>query len=209
MPLVHSELIDNKATLFLWELTEDESELRRQLHHKYNMEELEAISHPQKIREWLASRLLLQLLAQQQELVYAGTQKDEHGKAFLINHNLQISLTHTQDYVAAILGTEFPVGIDMERLDPKLQRTAHKFLTVSEYEHAEDDLRRLGTYWCAKEAVYKLYGKKKVSFKDQIYILPFSDQQEVLEGELRDEDTLLVSQVYLRWIGEYCMAIAL
>ena len=63
MPLVHSEKIEENSTLLLWSLTESETELRESLGFTYNFGELESISHPQKIREWLASRLLIKTLA--------------------------------------------------------------------------------------------------------------------------------------------------
>ncbi|WP_025763807.1 4'-phosphopantetheinyl transferase family protein [Dyadobacter tibetensis] len=208
MALVHSEQINSQTTLYLWKLTEEEMELRGMLRNKYNMEDLEAISHPQKKREWLASRLLLQHLAEQTGLPYKGTYKDEHGKAYLTELDRPISLTHTKDYVAVVMGREEMVGVDMERLDPKLSRTAPKYLTWNEYEHADEDLRALAAYWCSKEAMFKLYGKKKISFKDNIYIPPFDIEAEIITGELRDEDHLLRAQIQLRWIEDYCMAIA-
>ena len=63
MPLVHSEMIEESSTLLLWKLTETETELKENLGYAYNSEELAAISHPQKLREWLASRLLIKIIA--------------------------------------------------------------------------------------------------------------------------------------------------
>ena len=68
MPLVHSEMIGETSTLLLWKLTETEAELRDMLGSGYITEELNAITHPQKIREWLASRLLIKTLAEQFEV---------------------------------------------------------------------------------------------------------------------------------------------
>ena len=209
MPLVHSEKIEENSTLLLWKLTESETELRKSLGSTYNFIDIDSISHPQKIREWLASRLLIKTLAEQFGIFYEGTHKDEHGKAFLVNNDSHISITHTFDYVAAVINLSSPVGIDMEKMDEKLRRTAKKFLSDSEYVQAENQLASLCTYWCAKEAIYKLYGKKKISFKDSIYIEPFSVDEKQIHGILTDETVKVNSPIHLRWFDDYCLAIAL
>ena len=211
MPLVHSEKIEENSTLLLWSLTESEPELRKSLGSAYNFKDLESISHPQKIREWLASRLLIKTLAEQTGRFYEGTHKDKHGKAFLVNNDSHISITHTADYVAAVINPLTPVGIDMEKMSEKLQRTSRKFLSESEQTHAGDDLSALCIYWCAKEAIYKLYGKKKISFKESIFIERFSSGAIQISASLTDpeEKRTVYSPVHLRWFGDYCLAIAI
>lgn len=209
MPLVHSAKIDEYSTLLLWSLTESESELVSKLGSRYNFSELEAISHPQKVREWLASRLLVKKLAEEFGIFYEGTHKDEHGKAFLVNNNSHISLTHTADYVAAVINLNSAVGIDMERKSDKLIRTARKFLSDIEYPVAGTDVQKLCVYWCAKEALYKLYGKKKISFKDAIHIPAFSNGDAEITGTLRDDNLLVNARIRILWFGDYCLAIAL
>ena len=211
MPLVHSEKIEENSTLLLWSLTESEPELRESLGSAYNFKDLESISHPQKIREWLASRLLIKTLAEQTGRFYEGTHKDKHGKAFLVNNDSHISITHTADYVAAVINPLTPVGIDMEKMSEKLQRTSRKFLSESEQTHAGDDLSALCIYWCAKEAIYKQYGKKKISFKNDITVQQFSAADKEISGTLRDEEEGIVvhSRIVLHWVENHCLAIAL
>lgn len=209
MPLVHSEQIDANSILLLWSLTESETELRSSLGSTYNFHDLEAISHPQKIREWLASRMLLRKLVEEFGIIYEGTHKDEHGKAFLINNDSHISLTHTADYVAAVINLHSAVGIDMEKKSDKLLRTANKYLSEGEYSVADNEIHRLCMYWCAKEALYKLYGKKKISFKQAIYIETFANDDREITGILRDDEKIITSRIKILWFGEYCLAIAL
>lgn len=209
MPLVHSEMIEETCTLLLWKLTETETELRGMLGNSYITEELDAISHPQKVREWLASRLLIKTLAEQFGIAYVGLHKDEHGKAFLINNDSHISITHTFEFVAVALNPFAAVGIDMEKCDEKLQRTSSKYLSGPEFIHASNNISLLCMYWSAKEALYKLYGKKKISFKNSIRINPFSYSAEILDGYLTDDTLVLNSRVHLRWFDNHCLAIAL
>lgn len=209
MPLVHSEMIEESSTLLLWRLTETESELRENLGNAYNPEELSAVSHPQKLREWLASRLLIKIIAEQFGINYIGTYKDEHGKAFLIDNDSHISITHTFDFVAVAINPPAAVGIDMEKMDTKLQRTSKKYLSQPEFEHAGDEMALLCIYWCAKEALYKLYGKKKISFRDSIYIEPFDKDSILLKGRLTDMGKVIEANITVRWFDRHCLAIAL
>ena len=209
MPLVHSETIEETCTLLLWQLTEDEAELRENLGRAFISDEILSISHPQKIREWLASRLLVKLLAKKFGIAYVGLKKDEHGKAFLIDNDSHISITHTSEYVAVALNPAAAVGIDMEKSDPKLQRTSRKFLSPPEFDHAGDEIEKLSMYWCAKEALYKLYGKKKISFRESIYIMPFTNTDHLLGGQLTDEELVVQSAIHIRWIDGHCLAVSL
>jgi len=209
MPLVHSEMIEESSTLLLWKLSETESELREMLGNAYNPEELSAVSHPQKLREWLASRLLIKIIAERFGINYIGTYKDEHGKAFLIDNDSHISITHTFEFVAVAINPPAAVGIDMEKMDAKLQRTSKKYLSQPEFERAGDEMALLCIYWCAKEALYKLYGKKKISFRDSIYIEPFDKDATSLKGRLADMDRVIEANITVRWFDHHCLAIAL
>jgi len=209
MPLVHSEKIEETSTLLVWKLTETEAELQYNLGNGFNQQELGKISHPQKKREWLASRMLIKTLAEQFGINYVGIHKDEHGKAFLIDNDSHISITHTFDFVAVAINPAAAVGIDMEKVDPKLQRTSGKYLSPPEFAHANEEMSRLCMYWCAKEALYKLYGKKKISFKDSIFIEPFEEADIILKGKLTDEELEVRSNIYVRWFDSHCLAISL
>lgn len=209
MPLVHSEKIEETSTLLLWKLTEAEAELQRNLGNGFNQAELDRISHPQKKREWLASRMLIKTLAEQFGINYVGIHKDEHGKAFLIDNDSHISITHTSEFVAVAINPAAAVGIDMEKMDAKLQRTSRKYLSPPEFDHASGEMERLCMYWCAKEALYKLYGKKKISFRDSIFIQPFATGDVLLQGQLTDEDLIVRSNIYVRWFDGHCLAISL
>jgi 4'-phosphopantetheinyl transferase len=209
MPLVHSEKIEDTSTLLVWKLTEAEDDLLLLLKSGHNLSELHNISHPQKRREWLASRYLIKILTEQSGVDYAGTYKDDHGKVYLAESQAHISITHTQNYIAAILDPINPVGIDMEKRDEKLARTSLKFLNEPEHAHANGNLRSLLLYWCSKEAIYKLYGKNKISFKDDIRINAFDADDLKLSGSVQGEHQIVHAQFHIRWFEDYCLAIAI
>jgi len=83
----------------------------------------------------------------------------EHGKPSFIDHNFSIS--HSNGYVALVFGTEFSIGIDIEKkknIDLKL----FKYLfTEQEWEsiiEAENSLERFYWFWVRKEALLKAAG---------------------------------------------------
>lgn len=208
MPLVHAENITEDCRLLVWQLTESAEALQEMLPAAADKAEFSTISHPQKKREWLAGRVLLALIVAEAGEIFQGTWKDEHGKPFLVGSQHYISLTHSFDYVAAVIHPTLPVGIDMEKKDDKLLRTARKYLKESEMVEAGNSLSTHCTYWCAKEALYKLNGRNRVSFKDDIIIQPFSKNATRLRGNLNDAGRCVESELHVRWLGEYCLVVA-
>ncbi len=208
MPLVHSENITEACHLLVWQLTETEEDLRKMLPSSADFDELSTISHPQKKREWMAGRIVLAHIVAESGGTFKGTWKDEHGKPFLVDSGQHVSITHTFDYVAAVLHPALPVGIDMEKKNDKLIRTARKYLNESELVVAQDSLTTLCIHWCGKEALYKLNGRNKVSFRDNIEIEPFNEDTQVLKGTLRDSGREVKASLHLRWFGAYCLVVA-
>ncbi|MPR32903.1 4'-phosphopantetheinyl transferase family protein [Salmonirosea aquatica] len=208
MPLVHSENIAEVGRLLVWQLVETEEVLRKMLPSSADFEELSSISHPQKKREWMAGRIVLAQIVAEAGEVFKGTWKDEHGKPFLIDCPYPISLTHTHDYVAAVIHPTLSVGIDMEQKNDKLIRTARKYLNESELFEAKNSLSKLCMYWCGKEALYKLNGRNNVSFKDNIFVEIFNENSNLLQGTWRDSGREVRASLQVRWFGTYCLIVA-
>ncbi len=182
MPIIKQYNLANGCHAIVWQITETLDWLQNNLiATEEEWRFFETISHPQKQLEWLAGRKALQTLAAQLNLTYKGTFKDDFGKPYLIDNQVHISLTNTAKFVAVALHFEQPVGIDMEKISPKLQIIAHKFLSETEFHSSQKDLLRLAFCWCSKEAIYKLFGQKKVSFKDHIFIPTQQNEVGVLE----------------------------
>lgn len=151
-------------------------------------EDLATISHPVQRIEWLACRVAIRQLVEAQGGRYWGLQKDEFGKPHLIDSTWHISLSHTAGWAAAVLHQSRPVGVDIEPIRDQFRRVVPRVLSDSEIAHAAGDLNRLAVYWCAKEALYKLYGKRQLTFRDHLHIEPFDNHQEQLIGHVRLPD---------------------
>jgi phosphopantetheinyl transferase len=101
--------------------------------------------------------------------------KDEFGKPYLVHQDQEISISHCKKYSAAIAGNR-AVGIDIEHIGNKINRIADRFMHPSEDNGYKDQALTEYRYliWCAKEAVYKLYGRKAVDFKNHMRVKPFA-----------------------------------
>lgn len=173
---------DYHLRLGVWQITETEAELRALTSIPSDeLEEISYIKSESLRKQKLAVRALLDVMFE--EKVYLS--HHDNGKPYIENNSVNISITHTDKYVAVILNDIEEVGIDCESLDRDFSAVEKKALSEEELDELEDDAdeRRiqLAIYWCAKEAVYKKMSQYKVDFAEQIEIEAVRPRK---EGEL-------------------------
>ena len=177
MGLYLKKKLENEATIGVWQITETEEELTRlSATPTDEMEEISFIKSASLRKQRLAVRALLNTLFE--EKVYLS--HHDNGKPYLENNAVNISITHTEKYVAVILHEEEDCGIDIESLDRDFSAVEKKALSEDEIEDLEDEKRneQLAIYWCAKEAVYKKISQYGVDFAEQIEIDSFRPRGE-------------------------------
>ena len=180
MGLYLKKKLDNDAEIGVWQITETEEELKELSSTPTDeMEEISFIRSESLRKQRLAVRALLNTLFE--DKVYLS--HHDNGKPYLENNPTNISITHTEKYVAVILHEEENVGIDIESLDRDFSAVEKKALSEDEIDDLDDDNRneQLAIYWCAKEAVFKLLSRYNVDFAEQIEIERFRPRG---EGEL-------------------------
>ena len=180
MGLYLKKKLENEATIGVWQITETEEELTRlSATPTDEMEEISFIKSESLRKQRLAVRALLNALFE--EKVYLS--HHDNGKPYLENNAVNISITHTEKYVAVILHEEEDCGIDIESLDRDFSAVEKKALSEDEIEDLEEEKRneQLAIYWCAKEAIFKLLSRYNVDFAEQIEIERFRPRG---EGEL-------------------------
>ena len=181
MGLYLKKELENEAVIGVWQITEPAEELvELSSTPSDEMEEISFIRSESLRKQRLAVRALLNTLFD--DKVYLS--HHDNGKPYLENNPVNISITHTEKYVAVILHEEENVGIDIESLDRDFSAVEKKALSEDEIDDLEDDEKRneqLAIYWCAKEAVYKLLSRYNVDFAEQIEIERFRPRG---EGEL-------------------------
>ena len=176
---------DAHSRLGVWHITETEAELKALSSIPSDeLEEISFIKSESLRKQKLAVRALLDAMFE--EKVYLS--HHDNGKPYIENNATNISITHTEKYVAVILNDLDDVGIDCESLDRDFSAVEKKALSEDEIEDLDDDHRneQLAIYWCAKEAVYKKMSQYKVDFAEQIEIDAFR-----LKGEGELEATFI------------------
>lgn len=164
----------------LWRISEDEATLASLLNAVESIPE--KLTHANKRLEWMAGRVLVQNLFTSMGLNFTGIAKDEHGKPFPNGYPYHMSLSHSFPYVAALIDKKGPAGIDLEQPKEKLLRVAHRIFHPLELSDAGNDVVKHCVYWCAKEALIKIYGKKDLFFSENLLIDSFELAK---EGDLR------------------------
>jgi 4'-phosphopantetheinyl transferase len=169
MPLVRTEMLGEESAWALWRIEESEEELAFSALEQCP----DDVIAPEKRKEFLAGRSLIKALVEYIGKQYVGLRKDSFGKPHLKDLPHFISLSHSTPYVAAQIHPQISVGIDVEQPKEKLLRVASRVLEPSEQEDAGTDIVKHCVYWCAKEALYKIHGKRGLSFALQLNLDPF------------------------------------
>jgi 4'-phosphopantetheinyl transferase len=185
MAVIFQKNISEQCIITLWKIEENADFFLEYLNiEEKDLSMLSNATHPVKQLEWLASRTCVKYTVELLEHNYQGIEKDEHNNPSLSEIKGYVSLSHTNEYAVAIVSLTDEVGVDIERISSKLSKVAHKFLSNPERLHAGDDLSKMCIYWCAKESLYKWYGKKNLSFKDNIFIEPFENKPTMIQGDI-------------------------
>ncbi|MBO5419456.1 MAG: 4'-phosphopantetheinyl transferase superfamily protein [Bacteroidales bacterium] len=180
MALYLRKKLDNKAEIAVWQITESEEELLAITSVPNDeLEEISLFRNESHRRQKLAVRALLNELFE--EKMYLN--HHDNGKPYLENCATNISITHTDKYVAVITHDEEEVGIDIESLERDFSAVEKKALSEEEIEDLEDEKKneQLAIYWCAKEAIFKRMSQNRVDFAEQIEVEKFRPKG---EGEL-------------------------
>lgn len=171
MPLFYRKDINHYTRLAVWKIEESESFFHM------GIPLLREIKHPHKRLQHLAGRFLLPLLFPDfpaHEILVADTRKP-----YLPNDIFHFSISHCDNYAAAIVSKTNRVGIDVETITQKVIRVKHKFLHTNELAFIEallphEQLMMLNIAWNAKEAMYKWYSLGNVDFSEMLRIEPFT-----------------------------------
>ncbi len=164
---------ENNSLFGLWKIDETEEELLQKfsLAPLAEQDRLNAFKNINKRIERIAARLLIYDLLGKPVII----EYDDYGKPFIKGDERSISISHTTGMIAVQI-CPHNAGIDIEKISERIAKIAHKFLNPTELNQIDLNNQLLHTYahWCAKETVYKIYGKKRLDFKEHIYVEPFN-----------------------------------
>lgn len=155
------------------------------------------ISESRKM-EFVATRRLRHQLFGFEHIHY-----DPHGAPYIKDEGF-ISISHTKDYVAIAMNKDYQVGLDLEAHRPNITRLCHKFL--NDYENSifdSQDYIEITKVWSAKEALYKLAGRKQILFREHLLLdrnadkwsgeIVNPDERIYVNLDIFDRDNIIIS----------------
>lgn len=194
--MIDKQFTVNKATILVWEITENESDLEKLLiNFDSYKSDLEKLISPKRRLEFLTSRIAINTLLKRP----ANVTYDGNGKPLLENELAHMSISHSKNWVAVILHPTCKVGIDIECPSVRINKIAHRFLNQAEQESfsGNEQNKEIQLIWSAKEALYKIIGSDVADFANQLTILPFQVKEEGTFTALQHSNASIFEMHYM------------
>ena len=179
---------NKNSVVIIWKINESLSALQNMTKEKSKIKNLN------KQKEFYASRILIENLCKSFNIRYYGIIKKDSGKPYLKNRTENISISHSFPYVTGILNKEKKCGIDIEKIQKKILKINHKFLSKSELNKIKNNTKKNTIYWTAKESLYKLKGEF-LSFKNDIKIIELKNSFNIYGKVLSKKILLNVEEI--------------
>jgi len=124
-----------------------------------------SFKHINRRREFVVTRILRHRVFGFEHIHY-----DPHGAPYIKDEGY-ISISHCKNMVGLALNKEYKIGLDLESPRENILDIKSKFLSTRELLHF-DVMNKLDVtkIWSAKEALYKLAGRKKIHFKTELLL---------------------------------------
>ncbi len=209
MPLSFIKPVGSDTDLGFWYIKEEESFFLSQMDLTAAEEtRLEQIKGNRRL-EWLAGRWLVHCLTKSEKRLLC--EADKFGKPHLVNTSHEISLSHSSGQVVTAIMSKQPVGIDVQKLVPKIERIAHKYMRPEETNSlGAFKMEHLHIYWGAKESLYKAYGRRQLDFIKHIHIEPFAYQAKgTCRGWVKKDKFQKEYQISFEQIEDYVLVYAI
>ena len=181
MPIFR-DFSDNETRILIWKYQEGEVFDRDFLIEPEILHKIKGYHHKKQL-EALMIRKMLKMLLPDYKIFY-----HKNGEPYLQPSDRCISISHSFPY-AAIAVSKRKIGIDLEKIDVKLQKLKSKFLYKTEYEWIENprELDFLTVVWTIKEALYKIHPAKFWSFREHYEVSAFDLEASSIECRVFSE----------------------
>lgn len=199
------KIIDDDTLYAVWKISESVAELQSAILLRDSEETLyQSFVAESRKKQWLAYRILVRELLKPEEF---PVEYDASGKPFLAGSDFHISVTHTDDLAAVIISRHAKVGIDIERIRPRIEKVRERFLHIEELAsiEKEKELEQLTLAWSAKEALYKLYGQRNLDFRENIRVEIPAFAGMMFKAEIRFGRKIDKYQLYSELINGYIL----
>lgn len=164
----YQDFSDENATIFFWKYDDEDYFNDEELIEPENYQKVENY-HPKKLKEYLMIRKMLKMQLPEHKILYKTI-----GQPYLSPKDFFISITHSFPYASLAISKK-RVGIDIEKIMPKILRIKNKFVHPNEicWTENENEVEYLTVIWVIKEALYKLHPSKFWSLKKNYEVEKF------------------------------------
>jgi 4'-phosphopantetheinyl transferase len=158
------------------------------------------IKHKNRKQEFVATRILRHEIFGHQHIHYKS-----HGAPFIENEGY-ISISHTKNCVGIALNAKHEIGFDLEYKRPQIDKIQHKFISDSEQSIFNCNSKlEVTKIWSAKEALYKLAGRKEIDFKTQLQLS--KTKEGIWIGKIINSDHNLITELSIFESNELIISI--
>ncbi len=126
---------------------------------------------------------------------------NSNGKPFLTPKTFAISISHNQEWIGLAWSKLALVGLDIERINPRIEKVTNRFLHVEELTFTQT-LRDKTAVWCIKECLIKLSDNKKLNLKNELRVKKIDEsnwlgystlqQEKMYQFYIFDQDNSLI-----------------
>lgn len=176
MPLTHKIDIGSAATLYIWQITENLTDLASGLTPN-DLIEIEAIGSDVRKAEKAAWRRIVRDNISQEKITYNNI-----GAPTLANTG-HISVSHSGKFVVVVHSANAPCGVDVEHIRRNVERAKSRFISEEEQELPEANHKLFDiAVWCAKEAMYKHSQATELDLINDIRIIKTNIDKGYIKG---------------------------
>lgn len=153
-------------------------------------EKFDAFKSVSRKREFLATRMLKNHIFGKVKISYTRI-----GAPYIDKEGF-ISISHATGVVGIAFSKFFKLGLDLEPVREKVHRVKHKFLSEDEASNLDtESTLEMIKVWSAKEALYKLSGRKGLIFAKDMLLNKLTE--ECWEGTIYNPTEILVTQLLI------------
>lgn len=201
MPLYDTKHIDSDVFLAVWRIEEDTDELYREVYLSAQDKELyHRIRNENRRKEWLTARLLTQMMLEEE----LSISYEDSGRPYIQNSEWHISITHKKEFVGVLLARNRRVAIDIEELSARIDKIYDYYMHPNELAQIVRNHRnfQLHLYWCAKECLIKVTGKRTLSILKDMYVHPIHPVLDSFTAEVRMEEEMVPFEMFYEKLSD-------
>ena len=201
MPVIDDLNLSPKTKVVIWEINESLQDLKSKV--VLSEDSLKLLNQKKSEihkKQFLAIRNIFKFLCiDDKDLKY-----DKAGKP-IFSQNKKLSISHSGNY-AAVITSNYNVGIDIEKISDKAIKIKHKFLQIELNYPIEFNNQISLIYWNIKESIYKAMGIMGVDFKKNILALPLDINATKCKSWYVNNDDIYSFETYFRISKNYTLA---